>query len=638
MSISDRDKTIALNITHFPLNLLVPGDDNVIRFQAINYFNKQAMFRFEFEGENLIITIPDELQRESVEFGPGETRVFEIKLNPTLDGFGKLTFSVNWLKIVEYTVKVKKVRTKVPKSKINKILKKQTLMVSKYTNDFHPETLIVSMKDNEIKRAEKDLESKKIEYQSVHLLKQNILTQVGNVKKGMSIEEIDGKKSNLHREIEELKKILAKGYLSNRDPFNALKYAMTLSDEKEQSDLYYNLIRAYATIDLDGSFQLIQNITNREKKNALIKNIAFDQLKKDPEKAPKVAYLIEDDSVRENLILDIIGKIIDTDHDLAIKISTVINDDLLKAKIFLYFVKLFHEQKNFSEMTELLNQIVKNIENSADLDLSDNHYKNPGYEIYRDVIHILAEVDSPQKADNLLTTFSLREVKDKVSEDLFDMIYEMVDEVRTKVDPSPVYSHYYLFNTSISNITNDIRNFSKIGGNISNNIINNDFNFNVLFLSLFSYDFSVFPILDRVYSDLKYNSNKSIAYYILPSREKHNQFELNTLTNSLRHFKLSNLSNQMFIFNLDFIPYLGKPTIIISSEPSNSQFLYSKINKILGGAVNIMIDNDIFEGGTSMDNLKQIFNPHNNKIANLVLSYEFINDYDIFKSFIQALI
>ena len=59
MEISDPDQTISLNITHFPQNLLIPSNDNKIIIQATNRFNKQALFKFAFESEDLNIIVQD---------------------------------------------------------------------------------------------------------------------------------------------------------------------------------------------------------------------------------------------------------------------------------------------------------------------------------------------------------------------------------------------------------------------------------------------------------------------------------------------------------------------------------------------------------------------------------------------------
>ena len=63
-------------------------------------------------------------------------------------------------------------------------------------------------------------------------------------------------------------------------------------------------------------------------------------------------------------------------------------------------------------------------------------------------------------------------------------------------------------------------------------------------------------------------------------------------------------------------------------------FWYKKVKN----EINIIIDDDFFKGGKTVESLNSIFYGNNFKIVNLILSYEFINDYDIFKTFVQSLI
>jgi hypothetical protein len=82
---------------------------------------------------------------------------------------------------------------------------------------------------------------------------------------------------------------------------------------------------------------------------------------------------------------------------------------------------------------------------------------------------------------------------------------------------------------------------------------------------------------------------------------------------------------------------LGKPSIILSSESHLNESLKSKILK-LGDKVNLIIDNSLFKGGKIYDALKEIVPPAKGEIINLLLSYEFINDYNILMEFIQTLV
>ena len=622
MEISDKEKLISLKFVKFPQNLLVPSLENAINIQATNYSNKNAYFKFDFEGENLSIDIPDEF-KEAVQFNPEENKNIEVKVSPTSDGFGKLSVIVSWLKPSEYKVKTKKTRDTILKSQIEKILAKYEAQISDYDNTFKSQEYIISITQDGLKKTIKELEQKLKAYKSIA-----DSPTVPNRNKKELLDEIDN-----------YKKQIARGYLSNKDIENALKYAMDLSETNEKKVFKNNLLRTYATINLEATLNFIKNLSQNNEVVSLIRSIALDKAITNPDEAPKIAFLIQDQSLRQNLIFEIISKTAEKNHDTAVKICTIIDDDLLKVKTLFNIIKILF-QKNFkSEIVSLLNQIITIIEKTTKLNLEENNYKNSAYEIYKDAICAIAELDSPQAADLVLTTFNLKTVKDKISEEIFNLLYEMVDEIKSQYESTPSLSQCYLFNTLTSNINEYIKNFSLIGGNISNNITSKNFNFNVLLISLFSYNFSIFPILDRVYSDLLFNNNKNIAYYIFPSKENHNQSELKTINNTLKQLIASNIGktpSQVLIFNLDFIPYLGKPTIILSSESDISKYISSKIAS-LKNSVNTLTDDSFFSGGISYDNLKQLFPSPKCKVVNLVLSYEFLNDYDIFKSFLLSL-
>jgi len=113
---------------------------------------------------------------------------------------------------------------------------------------------------------------------------------------------------------------------------------------------------------------------------------------------------------------------------------------------------------------------------------------------------------------------------------------------------------------------------------------------------------------------------------------------LAAINGTLRQFfNVQTVPNQLIVLNLDFIPYLGKPTIIISSD-NDIEHLKTKIKNALGESANLHVDDSLFKGGTTLNNLKQVFTPDKCNIVNILLSYEFINDFNAFKTFIQSLI
>ncbi len=611
---SDTDKIISLNITKFPQNLLIPGIDNSISIQAINYSDNIENFKFEFEGENLAIKLEQVNFKDITEFNPGETKNIELKLEPTSDGSGKLTIKVHWLKITEYTVKVQKVRDEIQGSKFKKILENYTFNVKESEELFNPDNFIIDMKKDIIKKAEQHLDKLREDYNSLQVT--------------------GSKNSELSEEIDKYLKNLAKGYLSVNNPLRALELALLLSKKKEQTDFYYNLIRAFGLKNLDSTLKIVNNLTDLNRKQQILKFLALDQVIINPEHALKIGVLIQETSMKEEILINIYSRIIESNPLLALKLIGYIEDDLLKIQILFNIAKKLKEQEIGSEIVIVLNLIIEKI-----LKLLKTKYKKQNYKIFKDAIIIFAEIESPAKAHAIIENLDIPELKEKISKAIFDDIYEMVDEIRTKTESQLVFSQYFLLNTFISAINNEIRNFSLNGGNVSNNILTNDFNFTIAFLSLFGFDFSIFPILDRVYNDIKYSLNKSITYYVFPAKMNYNENELRTLQTSLKQFfkNINNAPSQVIVFNLDFIPYLGKPTIIISDEEGLETIFHSKVKRV-GESINLLVDDSFFKGGKIIDYLKEIFPNNKCRIINLVLSYEFINDYNIFKSFIQSLL
>lgn len=581
---------ISLTITRFPQNLLIPEVENGVSIQATNNSAKIEKFKFVFEGENLNINLGSEGLRDQIDFAPNETKNLDLKLNPEIDGFGKLIINAYWLKIIEYTVKVQRVRETVPKSKTKNLLEKYVFKEAKKFQTLNPKDYTSEMTPKELKKGEEQLVIIKNNYKSSLSADPAIRVSPPTV----TLKDID-----------DTVRKLAKGYFSNNSFLKSLEFALELSDPVEQINFYSNLIRAFAFENLDGAIKLVDNLQDQKRKQDLFMSIVLDQIPVNPISAIKLA---------------------ESSEDIFLKIDILFN-----------ISKRLHEENKPSEVSNILNRIIESLLQSFEGDIGKKHQKRL-YEILVDVLCILAEVKNPGVSHGIIEGFSQQELKEKITKEIFDTLYILVDEVRTKIESELVFSQFFLLNTYVSNINNAIKSFSSIGGNLSNNILSGDFNFDLAFLSLFSFNFSIYPTIDRVYNEVKFNMKKSMGYYVFPSIENYKNTELTTLKTTLTQFfrNFSNLSNQLYIFNLDFIPYLGKPTIIISSESHLNESLKTKIQR-LGDKVSLIIDDSLFKGGKIYDVLKEIFPPAKSEIINLLLSYEFINDYNILIEFIQTL-
>jgi len=620
MSNADPNHVISISVTKFPQNLLIPDGENSVSFQVINQSDKDEHFKFVFEGENLEIDVKPIEFLDEVLFKSGETKKIDILLKPTTDGFGKLTVNAYWMKLVEYTVKVQKIRDKISTSRITHILKNKQFLQSVKRDSFNPKDFIITSNKGEIKKIEKQIKES-----TVNSTKSQNNSQSSSIPKG----EID---TNLT--------LLAKSYLSIGEFYKALESSLQLTNEDEKLELYYNLIRANATLKLDSSLQVVEKLNDLKKKNQIAKSIALDYVNIDPDQVSKILSFIKEDSIKENAIFEVIFMSLEKDSNLALKFTEFIKDEIVKVKVLFNILKKLHENKNNSLILAIINQINEIILKSKLINIStDQNYHNPAYEYFKETICILAELDCPEAADKVIEGLDSEKLKKTVAKDLFKEIYKMVEEKQTKVEPIGEFSQFFLLNTYTSQISRQVNDFSLIGGNASSNILMNNFNFNIALISLFSFNFSIFPVIDRVYLELNHKSNKSIAYYIYPSISNHNQEELKTIQTTLKKFfQPESIKNKVTVFNLDFIPYLGKPTAILSSISDDLNAIKSKVVKALGDRVNVIIDDDLFRGGKTVESLNSIFYGSNFKIVNLILSYEFINDYDVFKTFVQSLI
>ncbi len=496
----DPNQAISFAITKFPNSLIIPSDENLFSFRITNNQSDLGTLKFSIAGENLKIAIPEEFESE-IKLQPSESKNYDLKIEPVVDGFGKLIINAYWMKIVKVVVKVQKLRDKVAKSKLKEIFKSYSESKTKTGDIFNAKSFIESISEKDLLIFQQQFEQKKNKYKSFQLLKQSQINQAAPPL-SEPIQEISLK------EIEKDLKKLAKGFLYNKNLTRALQLSLELSDESDKLEFYRNLIRAYATIDLNGTLQDVMGISDNSLKQAIITQIATDRVAIDAEQASRVAMLIEDIAVKEKLILNIVRITIEQNPALALKLSYLLEESMLKVEIMFNIAKKIHEQNNREELISIINQIITLLLNYKKNNFEENNYKNNACEGLVNAICVLAEIDSPKSAEAVIENLSSQQLKEKVALELFNILYVMVDEVKEKLEPTLLFSQYYLFNTLISNVNDTIKDFSLIGGNVSNNILLSDFNFNVILLSLFNYDFSVFPVIDRVYADLRYNYQK----------------------------------------------------------------------------------------------------------------------------------
>ncbi|MGV9199053.1 MAG: hypothetical protein ACOC4M_09455, partial [Promethearchaeia archaeon] len=552
-------------------------------------------------------------------------------------------------------VKVQKVRNTVSTSNLQQIFLQKSLEPSIDLDNFNPKEYIVEMNEEEIQKLLQEIKTKTQKYENFGAILQDWeeknteyqkAQQTSAIQEGAPVQSTvpnPGPKPVRQVTLEDIDNLIkkaGKAYLSQNKLQKALDIIEKTSRDVNKQSYSHKLIRAYNSIDLEGTLKAIHSLKDSEEKHSLIRKLALDRVNIDPEQSGRIAMLLENPRLKDDLLKDIIIKTIPNDPRKAKKLCYLLDDDHLQTTLLFNVAKQQHKNAANAEAAEVLKEVFQKLVNSPSFNLATDEYSNPDYEFFRDILNAIAELATPQTADQMIEALSSQKLKEKIAMDLFDIIYQMVDEVRTKMEPTNILSQFYMFNVYNSEVGQNIKQFSLNGGNLSNNILLQNLNFNSLFLSLFSFNFSIFPTFDRVFTDLNGNSNNTFGYFIHPSKEYYDKNEFHILKSTLNQFILKNqhqMQGEVSLFNIDFIPYLGKPTAIFACDESTFLSFQQKLAN-LGEKITILNDSSIFKGGKITEKLKSIFPPQKFNIYNLVLSYEFINNYNIFKSFIHSII
>ena len=433
---SNPPTVISLTITEFPQNLLIPDTNNGVKIQVVNNSNKNESFKFVFDGQNMDVEPISEDLTQQVEFAASETKNLDLKLSPTTDGYGKLTISVYWLKAVQYTVKIQKIRETSPISKFKDIFAKYSFKKSEVADEINVEEYFIEITLKELKQNEEELA----------LIQERMSSPV---QLDSANHEVLPKPTE--EEIDKRIMRLAKGYLSNDNLNKSLEFALKLSKSEVQVNTYTNLLRAYSFKNIDEALSTIKNLDDLNLKQQLYKSLVLDRLSENP---LQVITLIEN-----------------------------IESFSLKTKLLFNIAKELKNKSNLPELISILHKIAEILFKTMNLTNLDKKNTKLVFEFLRDVLILLAEIENPTAVDTILKGIEIPDLKEKLEKDVFKVVYEMVDEIRTKIESELVFSQFFLLNTYVSNINNEIKNFSRIGGNVSNNILSGEFKFSVALLS-----------------------------------------------------------------------------------------------------------------------------------------------------------
>ena len=86
----------------------------------------------------------------------------------------------------------------------------------------------------------------------------------------------------------------------------------------------------------------------------------------------------------------------------------------------MFIIKKLVQINNKSEAIRLLNKTIELLKVSSD---------SRAYDLLKDALQALAELDSPKTTATIIENFTQPGIKERINTDIFDVIYEMVDEI-----------------------------------------------------------------------------------------------------------------------------------------------------------------------------------------------------------------
>lgn len=131
----------------------------------------------------------------------------------------------------------------------------------------------------------------------------------------------------------------------------------------------------------------------------------------------------------------------------------------------------------------------------------------------------------------------------------------------------------------------------------------------------------------------------SFFYLNFPISQSLSDSELNSIQEGINKFlpRIQHLDSKL-ILNLDFIPKIDKPTIILGNDDKGkAQEIHDfLINRLGTQNFDIILDSNIFSGGNFLEQLNSFCNNVEADIINLVLSDNFKENHSLFIEFLKV--
>lgn len=217
---------------------------------------------------------------------------------------------------------------------------------------------------------------------------------------------------------------------------------------------------------------------------------------------------------------------------------------------------------------------------------------------------------------------------------IIEKIKEIIEE--------EIYSTSIYLNALDKQSTKGLKEFAKKG---DSNIFSSEMGLPLCICYFYSEDqkskWKIRPALIRnICIRLKDKFEKFCYYLSYPLSKHFTEKEIPIIQEAIQTFILpqSSSSHSFLIVNLDIIPELEKPSIIIGYEKSGTyEPIKSLLQDIFGNSIDIFVDDCIFSGGLLYNYLVNWAGPSKARVLNMVLSNNFIENIDMFQNLLESL-
>ncbi|MHA1718940.1 MAG: hypothetical protein ACTSXK_05390 [Promethearchaeota archaeon] len=544
------------------------------------------------------------------------------------------------LKIKEYEPTTreitKKVIKQVPKTITKQVPEKIIKKVPKVIEEIIPqEPLINSITGKKISRP--PLKTTKTVYESVEetvmkTVTETVMEEVTETEVETIVEK-DTSQNNpetvgiTSKQKDEMLIRIAKGVF-NQDP----QYAFSIIQKVSDNDLKYQIISQFIPpgirLDIKNTINTLMGMDLRNHKDSLIELISNSLAGDKPDDAAMIALNIANESKRDEVITNIIFTAASSKPEIASNLIYQLSKKELQHKVLFELIKNW-AKNNKNRAIESLKSLISNILSESNTDL------------IKTCMIFLAYLSNPQSVYDLIEGFEDKDEKSLLIEQLQEYLKVKVQTKKIKLESQEINKLYFTFPAISKNITPAIDYLVELQGNISSNLIEKNLNSNIIVICPFKFDFPLFMNFQQCYVDLLQEIQKSFGFLLFPSKNEFNGEELalfNQLLNDFIKKQPKNHPSPFVIINLDLIPHFSKPTIFLGDNGDTLvKDIYSNLKENFGSEVNIMVSNSFFNQGKTFSILKNILSEPNFRICNVVLTYNFLNEYKLLKTFFKAI-